>query len=129
MRASFYVAQSFGNLEIHTVFWRSNRSISNSRLGRSIHKQFSGLGHFPAFTSPDSFLVVPTFITPNTSLLFPACLIALTRLHLHHIEFPLVGPVPLPFPFLFAFPLDDLLLPPQVVQFLKIVNYDHYINF
>ena len=28
----------------------------------------------------------------------------ITRLHLHHIEFPLVGPVPLPFPFLFAFP-------------------------
>merc|ERR1712101_16355 len=45
------------------------------------------------------------------------------RLHLHHIEFPLVGPIPLPFPFLFAFPLDDLLLPPQVVQFLKILSY------
>ena len=45
------------------------------------------------------------------------------RLHLHHIELPLVGPVPLPFPFLFAFPLHDLLLPPQVVQLLKIVNY------
>ena len=48
---------------------------------------------------------------------------------LHHIELPLVGPVPLPFPFLFAFPLHDLLLPPQVVQLLKIVNYDRYINF
>merc|ERR1712243_351276 len=28
-----------------------------------------------------------------------ACLIALTILHLHHIQFPLVGPLPLPFRF------------------------------
>ena len=73
-------------------------------------------------TLPAAPYTIHHTIQKDTNIMFNMDLLTylriITRLHLHHIQFPLV-----------PFPLDDLLLPPQVVQFLKILHNDHYINF